>query len=60
MKKPIRQYQTVEQLYPNAKARRKADEAIDKLDAKLPMTVFLDAWDQAYVDAGGQSPFRPK
>jgi hypothetical protein len=60
MKKPIKQELTVEKLYPNARARRAADEAIDQLDPKLPMTAFLDAWDQAYFDVAKESPFRPK
>jgi hypothetical protein len=49
---------TVEELFPNARARKVADEAIDKLDPKLPMTAYLDAFESAYVAAGGKSPFR--
>jgi hypothetical protein len=41
--------------FPNAAARKKADEAVDKLDSKLSMTEFLDAWIAAYVAAGGRT-----
>ena len=41
--------------YPSAEARRKADEAVDKLDVALPMTEFIDTWMQAYKDASGDS-----
>jgi hypothetical protein len=36
-------------------ARDKADQAVDKLDPQLPMTVFLDTWIAAYIAAGGQT-----
>jgi hypothetical protein len=41
--------------FPNADARRKADEAIDALDPHAPMSAYLDAWLAAYVSAGGQT-----
>lgn len=53
-----RKEQTVEEKFPNARARAFADEAIDKLDPKLPMTVFLDAWEAAYFKIAKKSPFR--
>lgn len=48
---------TVEEVFPTARARQTADEAIDKLDPKESMTKFLDTWHAAYVAAGGRSPF---
>jgi len=49
---------TVEERFPNARARQAADEAIDALDPKLPMVAFLDAWEAAYFKVAGSSPFR--
>jgi hypothetical protein len=49
---------TVEEVFPNARARQAADEAIDKLDPKEPMTTFLDTWETAYFAVAGRSPFR--
>jgi hypothetical protein len=51
---------SVEELFPNARARKAADDAIDKLDPKLPMTAFLDRWEAEYFATCGRSPFRPK
>jgi len=48
---------TVEEVFPNARGRQAADEAIDKLDPKEPMTKFLDTWHAAYVAVAGRSPF---
>ena len=48
---------TVEELFPNARARKLADDAIDKLDVSLPMHVYLDTWEAAYF-AATKSPFR--
>jgi hypothetical protein len=48
----------VEKIFPNARARQKADEAVDALDVHLDMRAFLDAWEQAYFDVAGESPFR--
>ncbi len=53
-----RKQKTVEELFPNARARKAADDAIDKLDVSLPMHVYLDTWEAAYYAAAGQSPFR--
>lgn len=50
----------VEDLFPNTRARKAADDAIDKLDPQLPMTVFLDTWEAAYFEVAGRSPFREK
>lgn len=53
-----RKEETVEDRFPNARARKAADEAIDVLDPKLAMTIFLDVWESAYFAACGESPFR--
>jgi len=53
-----RKERTVEELFPNAAARKAADDAIDRLDPKLPMTAFLDAWEAAYFGIAKKSPFR--
>jgi hypothetical protein len=50
----------VEDYFPNARARKAADDAIDKLDPQLPMTTFLDTWENAYFEVAGRSPFRGK
>lgn len=52
--------QRVEDLFPSSFGRKKADESIDALDPSLSMTAFLDAWEQAYFDAVGASPFRKR
>ena len=48
----------VEDLYPNKRCRDAADRAVDALAVSEPMSAFLDAWDEAYVRAGGKSPWR--
>jgi hypothetical protein len=48
----------VEDLYPNKRCRDFADKAIDTIPVSEPMSAFLDAWDAAYVYAGGKSPWR--
>jgi hypothetical protein len=53
-----RKERTVEELFPNARARVAADAAIDKLDVSLPMHVFLDTWEAAYFAVAKKSPFR--
>ncbi len=58
MSKKKRKERTVEEVFPNAAARRAADDAIDKLDPKLPMTAYLDAWESAYFEIAKKSPFR--
>ena len=50
----------IEDFFPNARARKAADDAIDKLDPQLPMTAYLDAWEAAYFEVAGRSPFREK
>lgn len=42
--------------YPSAEARRKADEAIDKLDVHCTMAEFIDTWIAAYKQAAGDRP----
>jgi len=55
----IKRGTTVEQLYPNKRCRDAADKAVDALDPKrVTLADALDAFDQAYVDAGGKSPWR--
>jgi hypothetical protein len=49
---------TVEELFPNARARKLADDAIDKLDVALAMHVYLDTWERIYYAESGASPFR--
>ncbi len=44
----------VEDSFPTAQARKAADDAIDSLDPKLPMTAYIDEWYIAYVAAGGR------
>ena len=44
--------------FPTPNARNAADHAIDKLDPKLPMTDFLDAWIAAYIAAGGRTSLK--
>jgi hypothetical protein len=44
--------------FPTPHARKKADEAIDKLSPTLSMTEFIDAWIAAYVAAGGKVNIR--
>lgn len=51
---------SVEELFPSARGRQAADEAIDALDPKEKMTTFLDCWENAYWTTTGKSPFRPK
>lgn len=42
---------TVEQKFPDPKARRAADEVVDKMSNDLPMSDFLAAWVDAYYEA---------
>lgn len=58
--KKKRNQPAVEDLFPNARARKAADAAVDQLDPQLPMTAFLDAWEAAYFEVAGRSPFRGK
>ena len=58
MAKPKKKTLTIEQLFPNARARAAADEAIDALDVSRPMHVYLDTWEAAYYAVAKRSPFR--
>lgn len=49
---------TVEEMFPNARARQAADEAIDSLDPKEPMTKFLDTWIVKYAEVAGIDPLK--
>ena len=59
MKSKKSKSKSVEQLYPSPMGRAAADKAVDALDPNTTtITQLLDAWDQAYFDATGYSPFR--
>jgi len=60
MAKRKRKQLTIEELFPNARARQAADDAIDKLDVQAPMHVYLDSWEAAYFAIAKTSPFRGK
>ncbi|HEY2509483.1 MAG TPA: hypothetical protein VGI39_01385 [Polyangiaceae bacterium] len=49
---------TLEELYPNSRARAVAWDAVDALSVSEPMSVYLDTFDEAYTKAGGKSPWR--
>lgn len=45
--------------FPDLEARRRADEAADRLDVHQPMSAFIDVWIAAYEQVAGkkwQSP----
>jgi len=44
--------------FPTSSAREAADEAVDALDPREPMTTFLDAWISAYISAGGRTKLK--
>ena len=44
---------TFEQLYPNANARKIADEATDKIDQMTPLVHVCAKWLMAYEEAAG-------
>jgi hypothetical protein len=44
--------------FPSSHARKIADEAVDALPVSEPMSVFLDTWVRAYIEAGGKTPFK--
>lgn len=50
---------SVEQRYPTKKAREAADAAVDALDEREPMTVYIDTWLETYRANGGIEK-RPK
>ena len=60
MKKRKTKHPTIEELFPNVRARQAADDAIDKLDVQEPMHVYLDTWESAYYAVARKSPFRAK
>lgn len=43
----------VADLYPDKKAREKADEVIEGLPDEAPMTEYIRRWELAYLEAGG-------
>ncbi len=45
---------TVEARYPDARARRAADEAIDGLSVDDSMLKYIVVWEAAYLEAGGK------
>ena len=45
---------TAESRYPDAKARRIADAAVDELSLDDPMSLYIATWEIAYVEAGGR------
>lgn len=51
----MKKERSVEQVFPDPKARRAADAAIDKLDVHEPMTTWIDTWIAEYVAAGGKT-----
>jgi hypothetical protein len=53
-----RKPRTVEELFPNARARKAKGDAIDALDVSLAMHVYLDTWEAAYFAVAKKSPFR--
>jgi len=58
MTKRKQRTRTIEELFPNARARKAADDVIDRLDVSLPMHVYLDTWESEYYAVAGKSPFR--
>lgn len=49
---------TLEQIYPDPKARRAADAVTDAMTIDLPMSEFTARWNDAYVAAGGRIVLR--
>lgn len=47
---------TVEQKFPNASARRAADEIVDNMSDDEPMSAFLAAWIDAYYNVANTLP----
>lgn len=61
----MKKSQTMNEMFPNALARMDADKAIDTLSVDEPMSIYLDAWENAYwktayFKTAGDSPFRPR
>ena len=55
-----RKGQTVEQIFPDPRGRRAADEAVDALPLETTLRDAIHAWEAAYYDKTGTSPFRKK
>lgn len=55
-RKPLTDEQRFAKLFPTRAARDAADEAVDTLSPREPMTAHVDAWVKAYVKAGGRRP----
>lgn len=49
---------SVEQRFPDPKARRAADAAINMIDTHETMKVYIDVWIAAYIAAGGKTSFK--
>ena len=49
---------SVEKVFPDARARRAADAVVDAMDTSLSMRDFLDAWEAKYFEVAGSSPVR--
>lgn len=45
---------TVERLYPDAKARRKADAKILNMSDNLPMSAYIAVWLDTYAAIAGE------
>jgi hypothetical protein len=45
---------TVESRYPDVKARRKADAAVDALALSCTMLEYIVEWERVYLEAGGR------
>lgn len=58
MKKRRSKELTVEERFPNARARLTADKAIEAIDAREPMTKFLDTWIAVYSEVSGVDPMK--
>ncbi len=44
---------SIEQMYPDKRARKEADEAIDGMPLYATMLDYIVAWEAAYMAAGG-------
>lgn len=51
---------TLEQIYPTQRARKFADEAIDKLPTHYSMNEYVRVWEYVYLDNGGIVRFSGK
>lgn len=45
---------SVEQMYPDKRARNIADAVVDAMSNDRPMLEFILAWEEAYLAAGGR------